>query len=210
MSSLVTATVGSAIIGGIASDRAASKNNKISKRIADRQLQQQDDQYNQTREDYSPYMNAGTDALDQMENPNENFEKSFGYDFARSEGMRGIDNSFSGRGSGGNAMRALGEYTTGLAGQDYGNWWDRQYDTARLGANAVGGVATEGRSRANANTNTLGNLGQSQMNANDTRVSGVANALTTGIGNWQYGRGNKPSPYTPTQSDKQKYPTIWG
>ena len=63
-------------------------------------------QYDQTRQDFAPWRAGGEDALNQLQDPNQYFEKSKGYQFRLDEGTRNLENRFSVGGGGGNAMRA--------------------------------------------------------------------------------------------------------
>lgn len=105
--------------------------------------------YDQIRGDYAPYTEMGRYAVGNMMDPNASFETSPGYQWRMNEGMRNMENRFSGRGGGGNAMRALNDYGQGMASQEFGNWWNRQAGMAGMGMNATSNVATAGMNKAN-------------------------------------------------------------
>lgn len=102
--------------------------------------------------DRSEYMgDLGSQYLDIGE-----FEASPGYEFAREEGMRGIENQLSGMGmsNSGRALKELSRYTTGLANQEYGDWYNRasqeanrQYGIQAGEANRRYGLASTDASR---------------------------------------------------------------
>jgi hypothetical protein len=124
-------------------------------------------QYDTTRSDLMPWLNEGRNALGRMNDPNA-FTASPGYQWARSEGQRDIGNSFAARGgaASGNALRALSEFNTGLAQQDYGNWWNQQAGLAGVGQ-------TTGAQIGQFGANTAANAGNAYQNAGDARASGI-------------------------------------
>lgn len=92
------------------------------------------------------------------------------YGFRRSEGNRNIENSFAAGGGArsGNALRALTEFNSNLASQEYGNYFNRLAALAGFGQTATGqGVG--------AAQNTGNNIGNAFMNSGNARASGIAN-----------------------------------
>lgn len=121
------------------------------------------------------------------------FFKSPDYDFVRGEGTRGIENSFAARGGAqsGNALRALTEFSSGLASQNFYNYLNQQNNLAGLGQTAV-------NTSANAGANYAAQSGNALMNAGEARASGVlgsaaaiGNGITQGYENFLY-RGRRP------------------
>jgi hypothetical protein len=107
------------------------------------------------------------------------FYKSPEYDFTRREGMRGIENTFAAGGGAksGNALRALGEFTSNLAAGNFQNWFNNQSTLAGMGQNAV-------NTNANVMTNAANVTSRADQNAGDARASGVAgtaNAIMGGL-----------------------------
>jgi hypothetical protein len=127
-------------------------------------------QYDTTRADLQPWMQAGQGALNNLQNPSTAFQASPGYEWARNEGQRDIGNSFAARGgaASGNALKALSEFQTGLAQQDYGNWWNQQAGLAGVGQTATTNVGAFGQ-------NSAGNVGNYLANQGASRASGVMN-----------------------------------
>jgi hypothetical protein len=97
------------------------------------------------------------------------FFKSPDYEFRRSEGTRGIENTFSAAGGAksGNALRALADYNSNLAAGEFGNYFNRQAALAGIGQTATGQVTSAGA----ATSSNISNLLSSQGNA---RASGIA------------------------------------
>lgn len=65
---LLVAAIGSAVIGGGASLLAANKAANASERATDQSLALQRQQFDQTRQDFAPFLNAGTNALNPLMN----------------------------------------------------------------------------------------------------------------------------------------------
>ncbi len=133
-------------------------------------------QYDQTRTDMLPWLDAGKEALARLNNPISNFNASPDYQFRRDEGMRGIENSFAARGgaASGNALRALADFNSGIASQEYGNWWNRNASQAGLGQTSAQNLGAFG---ANSSANIANLLGQ-QGDARASGITGQTNALT--------------------------------
>jgi hypothetical protein len=153
-------------------------------------IEEQRRQYDTTRSDLMPWMDTGRGALNRLNDPAASYAASPGYEWARTEGQRDIGNHFAARGSAqsGNAMRALAEFQTGLAQQDYGNWWNQQAGLAGVGQTAT-------NTAANVGQNTAANVGNFMANQGASRASGVigrraalAGGLNEGVTNWLYNR----------------------
>jgi hypothetical protein len=137
-------------------------------------------QYDTTRQDMLPWLEAGQGALGRLNDPNA-FTQSPGYNFVRNEGQRGIENSFAARGgaASGNALRALSEFNTGLASQEHNNWWNQQAGMAGLGQTSAQNLGSFG---ANAAANAGGFM-QNQANERASGIAGQTNAWTNILGN---------------------------
>jgi len=183
--SLLGGIIGSSIIGGLFGLKGADEQADASRASVNESRRQ----YNQTRSDFAPYREAGVGALGRLnslsQGDNSSFFNSPGYEFRRDEGTRNIQNSFAGRGSGGNALKALAAYNSGLASQEYGNYWNPQ-----AGLAGVGQTATQGTAYAGANA--AGQAGNALLAGGNARASGlqaVGNSINAGIGNFMYGQG---------------------
>jgi hypothetical protein len=169
-----TAIIGSAIVGAVASNKAANKQagaaNSASK------LQQ--DQYEQTRADNEPWRLAGQNALDNLTGilnsgklstrfTQQDFTNDPGYQFAAKEGQRAIANQANAMGGGGlGSMRRAAQFAEGNANQFYGdayNRWRQQNqdqwgNTAQLagfGPPANNALAQAGQQNATSQGNIL-------------------------------------------------------
>ena len=212
----VVSAVVDAVVTGVMGDRAASRQSRAAARgaeaqinSADQQIEQSQANLEQTRTDFQPWREMGQGAVDRMgramEGDQSAFTQSAGYNFVRDEGMRDTENRFSVGGGGGNAMRALSEFTTGLASTEYGNWFDRNMRMSGQGLNATSNTATAGQNATNSINNSYFNQGQARAGAElargqagATRYGAYSDAASGGISNYLYGQqtsggGNSPS-----------------
>lgn len=92
------------------------------------------------------------------------------YNFRRQEGTRGLERTAASRGGAfsGNALRALAEFNSGLASQEYGNYFNRLTTQAGLGTSATNAVSNAG---ADASAQTQRNA----LIGGDARASGITN-----------------------------------
>jgi len=172
---------GGALLGGALASSGAKSAAKASAQGDAAAIAEQRRQYDLNRTDLAPYRAAGTGALNTL---SANFGTSFradpGYEFVRSEGQRGLGNGFAARGGAfsGNALRALDQYNTGLASQEYGNWWNRGAGLAGIGQTATGQGVWAGQQSAN----NIGNLLGQQGDARASGIAGSANAWGSALG----------------------------
>jgi hypothetical protein len=163
-----------AVIGGVISAGASiiggNKAAKAQKQASDAAVAEQRRQFDLTRADQAPWLEAGRNALIRLQDPAA-FTADPGYQFTRSEGLRGIDQSAAARGGAlsGNALKALNEYNANLADQTYGNWWNRQAGLAGVGQSAAQNLGALGQQSA-------ANIGNALMAGGNARASGYANA----------------------------------
>ena len=97
------------------------------------------------RADMEPYRAAGLADYDAFRrNVGTTFQASPGYEFARGEGIRAIDQAAAARGmlSSGGRLRELTRYGTGVANQEYNNWLSRLQGLAGVGQAASGQTAS--------------------------------------------------------------------
>jgi hypothetical protein len=156
----------SSLLGAYGANQAADAEEAALQRAIDEQRRQ----YDTTRSDLMPWMEAGRGALGNLQNAGTAFQTSPGYQWRLNEGQRDIGNSFSARGgaASGNALRALSEYNQGLAGGEFNNWWNQQAGLAGVGQNTavtLGGVGQ----------NTAGNVSAALAGQGVSRASGIAN-----------------------------------
>lgn len=175
-----------ALLGYRAADQAADAETAGLQAGIDEQRRQ----YDTTRQDLMPWMQAGQGALNNLQNPAASFVASPGYAWARSEGQRDIGNSFAARGgaASGNALKALSEFNTGLAQQDFGNWWNQQAGLAGVGQNATTNVANFGQNAAGNVGNYLANQGASRASGVLGKYGSIAGGANDALTNYLYRR----------------------
>lgn len=168
--------IAGALIGGSASKSAASKQANA----ANAATALQREIWNQTREDQTPYREAGYNALRQLGDFQEPSLRAMdvmdepGYQFGLQQGLGNIQNTAAARGGlySGNALKALTQYGNDYATTKYGDAWNRlnsQSNTrwnrlaslAGVGQTANSQVAQAGQNYANQ----AGNIGMSNANA---------------------------------------------
>jgi len=202
---------GASLIGGvtsaIGSSNAAGAQSAAAQQAA--QIQQQEQQQNQQNQ--QPYMTAGTNALQTIGQDQANgtgFAAGFnpstyidtpGYQFQLQQGENAIQSSAAATGGAlnGGTLKALDQYTTGLANTTYGTAYNQYlqnsqqqynqlYGVANLGENAASSVGQQGVTSANNAGNYLTQAGNAQAagdvgvaNGINSAVGGVANAANT-------------------------------
>jgi hypothetical protein len=107
------------------------------------------------------------------------FFQSPGYQFRRDEGTRGLERSAAARGGAfsGNALRALAEFNSGLASNEFGNYFNQLASIAGIGQTATNQTAAYGAQNA-------ANAGRNALAAGEARASGIigqGNAIGQGV-----------------------------
>lgn len=181
------ATLGSAGLNYAASQKAADVQQSSAKNAIQAQrdaMNMRRDIYEQNREDMKPYRAAGYGALDAqssllglgeggMDQAMETLRDTPGYQFARDEGMRGVERSQAAKGMAlsGNTLKALQDRGTSLAEQTYGNRLNQFASLAGTGQSATGTTAQMGQNFGAAAQNAAGNVGNAMMGAAGARGS---------------------------------------
>jgi hypothetical protein len=186
MAAITGAVVG--IGSAVMAKRSADKQTRAMREGNDAAVGEQRRQYDQTREDFSPWLAAGKNALNQLANPVENFYASPDYEFRRSEGLRDIGNQFAAKGGGGNAMKALAGYNSNLASGEFGNWFNRTFSQAEAGRGATGSVGQAGANAANNISAGYQNLGSNLATVQGNKYANINNAMVGGISNYLYAK----------------------
>lgn len=131
--------------------------------------QVQREMYYQTRQDFSPYRDAGAGALSRLQSGDflKNLQMDPGYQFRMQEGMRALQNAAAAKGSlkSGATLKALTRYGQDFASNEYQNAYAREYN--RLSQLAGLGQASAGQQAA---------AGQNYAAAYGQNVMGAANA----------------------------------
>lgn len=150
-------------------------------------------QYDQTRQDQMPWLNAGTGALAQMQALNSgdfsSFKESPDYQWTLDQGYKGLDRSAAARGglySGGHSADLI-DYGQGQASRQYGTFYSRLSDLATGGNATAGSLGSLGAMMANniGNNAIQGGMNrassyQQRANNNSQLAAGLGGALN----NW--------------------------
>lgn len=119
------------------------------------------------------------------------FTESPDYQFNLAEGQKAIDRSLAARGKGlsGAAVREGVRYASGMASNEFGNFYNRLAGLAGLGQAGINTSANAGANSASTIANANANAGAARSSAYMTGAQGVNNAVQGGIANYMYGRG---------------------
>jgi hypothetical protein len=196
------AIIGSGLIGAGASIYASNKQSDAAGKALDFQKQTFDtNQQNMhaAQGTLQPYLDVGKNAtytLGQLTgggNGNtqpdySSFFKDPSYGFAQQQGELGIERGANARGlnlSGG-TLKDLASFNSGLASQQYGNYFNRLMGLANIGQTATGTNANLVTGNATNNTAGAGQIGNTIMGQGQAQASGavgVANAASGAAGN---------------------------
>ena len=189
MSFIAGAIFGGALIGGVASTIGANKAAGATKDATRMSVEEQRRQYDQTREDFSPWRDQGVWALDQMRDPSSNFYASPDYEFRRSESLRDTGNMWNMMGGGGNAMNDITEKAGMMASSEFGNWYNRMFGQSEAGRGAQGSVAHAGSNASNNISAAYGNQGRDLATIYGNQAANINNAIQSGLSNYLYYKG---------------------
>jgi len=188
-------TAGGSLVSGLLGRRSGRRTARMMADAQNRATAESRRQYDQTREDFAPWREAGGNALARVDRylggDDSDFFTSPDYEFRRGEGMRDIGNFYSGGPSGvysGNAMRRLAEFNSGLASGEIQNWFNRQFGVAEAGRGATGSTASAGERHADRFGNIVTGTTSMAANALTRGDAAVNDAVQGGIGNYLYGR----------------------
>lgn len=197
------AIFGSSLLGSRAASSAASQQANAANRAADLQ----NEQYQQTRRDQMPWMEAGGRALTKLEKEvdytpfgmNE-FTADPGYAFRLKQGMNALNNQAAARGGliSGNALRAAQGYGQEMGSQEYQNAFNRYQTERNARLNPLQSLAGVGQTTAQqlgvagaANAGAVGNYLTGGAAAGAAGTVGGANAISSGLGTYlNYNQGN--------------------
>jgi hypothetical protein len=133
-------------------------------------LAEQARQFDLTRKDQQPFLDAGYDALrlqnEALKGDFSGFENSPDYLYARDQGIRALDRSAAARGGfmGGGADADRMTFASGLATQNFGNYWDRLAQRAGQGQGSAQNLGALGSQYAT-------NVGNTHQDIANTRAS---------------------------------------
>lgn len=191
---VATAVIGSAVVGAGAqiwgANKAADTQAKNAKMVADMQQAQ----YQQTREDLSPYRAIGADASNRLTsrlselttpisvNPDD-FQNSDYYKFLSTQGQRGVTNSAAARGLGssGAALKGAATFAKGLASTEWQNNFNMQNTNQTNAFSRLKSLVDTGQNSA-AQTGTFGQAAATNTGTALTSSANAQGAAATSTG----------------------------
>ena len=192
-------------IAGAASVAGSYLSSSKQSKAVERGQDQAQAQYQQAREDLSPWRTQGQNALLRTADLNglngaearkaamADFQSDPGYQFQMAEGLRAIDKGAAAKGllSTATTLKAEQAYGQGLANQSFGTYYNRLLGLSQQGqsaaagqANVAGQMAQTDASAATAQANIYGQQGQAMQ-------QGIQNAYSI------YAQQNQPSSNRP-------------
>jgi hypothetical protein len=135
----------------------------------------------------APYREGGLQDYNALrQQVGSSFQASPGYQFAREEGIRAIDQAASARGmlGSGARLRELTRYGTGVANQEYGNWLSRLQNLASVGQTASGQAASLAQQSGQQQANLTLAGGQAQAQGTVGQANALLGGVNQGIGLW--------------------------
>jgi len=189
MAWVATAVIGSAVIGAGATMYGANKASDAQTAAADKASGIAQQQYQQTREDLSPFRQIGNYAADQLTgklselttpisvNPDD-FLNSEMYKFQSQQGQKAVTNSAAARGLGnsGAALKGAAAFANGLASTNWQQNFNNQVTNQTNAYSRLKGLVDTGQSAA-AQT---GSAGTAAANTSANAAIGAGNAQAAG------------------------------
>jgi hypothetical protein len=192
MSAVAAAVIGSAVIGGVVSSKAASKAGKTQVQAADKTVEEQRAAREEMRTLLNPYVSAGTPALQaqmaalglsgqeaQQAYVTEQEQSPIFQALARQQEEALLQNaSATGGLRGGNVQGALAQFRPRLLNQFLEQQYGRLSGLSQLGQASAAGVGAAGMQSANQ-------IGQAYTQAGQARagsIMGQANAFNQALG----------------------------
>ena len=197
-----------AVIGGTGllsagiQSSAASSAAKAQTNAANQANATQQQMYNQTRSDLSPYNQGGQAAYSTLNNllgvggnsstMQSTLEGLPGYQFTLDQGLKSTQSGYAARGlaDSGGALKGAANYATGLANTNYGNYVNQLQNSANLGELAAAQTGDYGTQTATQQgQNTIG-AGNAQGAASVASGNAFANNASNSLGGYLYSLNN--------------------
>lgn len=181
----MTFWVAGAAVGGAALGAwSANKSANAQADAANTSAALQNSQWQQTRQDQMPWMQAGQNALTKLQGMSytpftqATMQQDPGYQFRLSEGLKSLDRQAAANGGliSGNALKASQTYGQNMASQEYQNAFNRYQTEWQNKLNPLQSMAGLGQTTAAQ----LGNTGMTAMTNVGNNLQGAANARASG------------------------------
>lgn len=196
MSGIATAIVGSAVVGGIASSRAAGKAADAQEKAAELGTEEQRRQFDKVQELLKPYVDAGNSSIgaqgdllglngvDKQKAAIELIKNSPEYSTLIKQGEEGLLQNASATGTlrGGNTAGVLSQFRPQLLSQLIQSKFDKLGSISGLGQASAAGTAAAAQNTGNNIASLLAQAGQAKAGgylAQGQAVSNVADSVGT-------------------------------
>jgi hypothetical protein len=200
-----TAIAGSSLLGSMSASQGAGEQAAATRYAADLANKQ----YEQTRADQMPFMEAGKTALNKLIPLATNYTPfdynamtaDPGYGFRLSEGQKALDRQAAARGGliSGSALKAATRYGQDMGSQEYNSSFNRYLAQRNAELNPLQSLAGMGQTTMTnlgtmgaQNAANMGNYATSGAAASAAGNVGATNAITGGLGTYlNYSQGSK-------------------
>lgn len=178
MAEIWAAAVATVAVGAYSANRqskAGRQGADAQREASEMATEEQRRQFDLTRQDQMPFLDAGYDALRRqqaaLDGDFSGFENSPDYLFALQQGTQALDRGAAARGgfTGGGADADRIKLGQGLASQNFGNYWNRLAGRAGQGQSSATNLGGLGMQMAS-------NIGGNMMDAANARASSYANS----------------------------------
>lgn len=195
--------VGGQLIGGWLGNKGNKDAAEASNKGTQAGIDEQRRQFDLTRQDQMPWLDAGRDNLAQLQRLNSGdmsaFTQSPDYQFAYDQGMQALDRSAASRGNlfSGGQQADLMQFGQGLATQNYNNYYNRLAELAGIGQTAATNLGSFGQNTANSLAGLYQNMGNNRATsyANNANIWGnTLNGIAGSVGDWYGSRQAQSQP----------------
>ena len=226
----IVAGVGASLVGASMQSDSAENAAQTQANSSAAGIAEQRRQYDQTRDDYSPYRAAGAQALGQYQGELNGRTSAAdvmnepGYQFGLDQGQLALDRKAAAGGGrvSGAALKSAAEYATNYATTGYGAAYQRRQDRlnrlaslAGIGQSATGGSAQAGQNASNnisgmitsqGNAAGAGQLAQGNIWSSATNQLGAMGQRWAGqAGAFGVNAGSNPNGYQGTYNNPSAY-----
>jgi hypothetical protein len=191
------AVAAATVVGGVLSSKGAEKGADAQTRASMAATEEERRQYDQTRQDQMPFLEAGYGALKRQEavlgGDYSGFESSPDYLFSRDQGLQALERGAAARGGfmGGGADADRMQFASGLANQNLNSYWNKLAGQAGQGQVTAGNLGQLGAQSASNIGNNMISAGQARASSYASQANSWNNALQSGanaFGKWYGGR----------------------
>lgn len=185
-----------AVVGGAINNKNAKKGQSAALRSADAATNEQARQYDQSRQDMMPWIEAGQDSVGTLRRLNAGdmtaYHESPDYQFRYDQGLQGLSRLAAARGNfrGGATDKDIIDYSQGMASQGYGDFYNRHAGLAGLGQTQSQSLGSLGQNYASNIGNLAMRSGQQQSDYYQNRGDNygqMAAGIVGGLNNWYQG-----------------------